>query len=253
MKIFESGVYIWTIVVELTMALNVAEDLKSPAYLARNKLVGVVDTSGPVLKLHFPLSKNLVLHNAFVDDRPRNGHSNVTMIFLIASKRVINEKLITRCGVGKSAVKSFHLRYFQQAILMHKWLGLDKFKYEQLILECYDVPVTSGEKAFVRYRAHPDQLVVVRTTNPVVIPAPRVSPKGPHDLSVVVCTKAHNREVTWLPEFLRYQKTLGVDHVHLTVLDQFIKDNGLMDYLSNNRFFIEQYKEQYISVQVWKE
>ena len=253
MKTLEAVIYFWVIMVELNMAMNMAEELQLPAYLARNKLNSVLDTSGPVLNLRFPLSKNLIIFNAFVDNRPRNGHSNITMIFLVASKRVINQKLITGCGVGKNTAKSFHLRYLQEDILMHRWLGFEKFKYEQLSLECHDVPVTAGEKAFVQYRAHPNQVVVLHTANPVVIPAPRVSPKGPHDFSVVVCTKAHNREVTWLPEFLRYQKTLGVDHVHLTVLDQFIKDKGFLDYLSNDSFFIEQYKEQYISVQLWKE
>ena len=44
-----------------------------------------------------------------------------------------------------------------------------------------------------------------------------------------------------------------MDHVHLTILDEFIKDGGFHDYLSNDSFFLKHVKDNYISVQVWKE
>ena len=202
----------------------------------------------------FPVSKEVVLFNAFFDSRSRNGHNNLTMIFLVGSKKVFNEKLIKGCGVGNTAAKDFHLRYVQEDNLMHGWLGIDKFNYEQLALECYDVPVQPGDKAFVTYQPQASSApIVLDTTNPVVIPAPKVIPKGPHKYSVVVCSKAHSRGVTWLPEFLRYQKTLGVDHVHLAVLDAFIKDKGFMDYLVKDNLFLKNIREEFITLQLWKE
>ena len=199
----------------------------------------------------FPVSKELVLFDAYFDSRARSGHRNLTMIFIVASRGVLEKKSITGCGVGIFTAKSFHVRYTQQDKMAHA----DKryFKYEQLMLECFDVPVIPGDRAFVEYEASQNTTVVIHTARPVVIPKPRVTPKGSNKISVVVCTKAYNRGVTWLPEFLRYQKTLGVDHIHLAVLDEFIKDNGFFDYLTKDSFFIEHQRNNYITVKVWNE
>ena len=207
----------------------------------------------PYLNLLFPVSKELVLFDAFFDSRARSGHANLTIIFIAAYKGAFQKKPITGCGVGISAVKHFHVRYVEEERLLHFWNGIEHYKYEQLMLECFDVPVSPGDRAFIEYKTSQNTTVVIHTARPVVIPEPRVTPKGPNNISVVVCTKAHNRGVTWLPEFLRYQKTLGVDHVHLAVLDEFIKDNGFLDILSKDRFFVEHQQNNYITVKVWNE
>ena len=205
------------------------------------------------LLLPFPMSKDLIVFSAHLDNRPQRIHNNITMIFIGASKKVFELKMIIGCGVGSAVASDFNVRYVYEDNLMHRWLGKYKYRYEQLVVECYDLPIVPGDKAFVIYRASPSDMVAVHTIKQVTIPGPRISPKGRHNFSVVVCTKAHTRGVTWLPEFLRYQKTLGVDHVHLTILDEFIKDEGFRDYLSNDSFFFNHVKDNYISVQVWKE
>ena len=207
----------------------------------------------PLLILPFPMSKDLIVFSAHFDDRPRGNHRNITVILIGASKRVFELNMITGCGVGIINASQFHVRYVYEDHLMHKWLGKNKYTYEQLVVECYDLPVTPGDRAFVTYKANPTKELAIQTVKPVVIPEPRIIPKGRYNFSVVVCTKAHTRSVTWLPEFLRYQKALGVDHVHLTILDEFIKDEGLHNYLSNDSFFLKHVKDNYISVQVWKE
>ena len=207
----------------------------------------------PLLILPFPMSKDLIVFSAHFEDRPRGNHSNITVILIGASKRVFELKMITGCGVGNINVSQFHVRYVYEDHLMHQWLGKNKYTYEQLVVECYDLPVTPGDKAFVIYKASPIKELAIQTVKPVVIPEPRIIPEGCYNFSVVVCTKAHTRGVTWLPEFLKYQKALGVDHVHLTILDEFTKDGGLHYYLSNDSFFFKHVKENYITVQVWKE
>jgi len=122
-----------------------------------------------------------------------------------------------------------------------------------MAVECYEIPVDPGEKAFILYNSSTNVTIALHTASPTVIPRPRVTPNPPHNISVVVCTKAHNRKVTWLPEILRYQKALGVDHVHLNFLDDLIRDNELQDYLTTDEFFLKSYKENYLTLQVWNE
>ena len=232
---------------------KIKEQLQTVQRSVAMKSRDIYTALNPYLNLLFPVSKELVLFDAFFDKRARSGHRNLTIIFIAASRGVFEKKMITGCGVGISAAKHFHVRYVQEDHLMHAWKGEKYYKFEELALECYDVPLNPGDRAFIEYRTSQNTTVVIHTARPVVIPEPKVTPTGPNNISVVVCTKAHNRGVSWLPEFLRYQKTLGVDHVHLSVLDEFIKDNGFLDYLSKDKFFVENQRKNYITVKLWNE
>ena len=46
------------------------------------------------------------------------------------------------------------------------------------------------------------------------------------NLCRVYKVKDKTRGATWIPEFVHYQRTIGVDHVHITMLDTFIRDRG---------------------------
>ena len=56
--------------------------------------------------------------------------------------------------------------------------------------------------------------------------------------------------MTWLLEFIRYQKTLGVDHVYLNILDSFIKDGGFKAHLEDSHF-AQAMTEGFVTVSVW--
>ena len=88
--------------------------------------------------------KDLIVFSAHFDDRPRGNHRNITVILIGASKRVFELKMITGCGVGNINASQFHVRYVYEDHLMHQWLGKNKYTYEQLVVECYDLPVTPG-------------------------------------------------------------------------------------------------------------
>ena len=53
-------------------------------------------------------------------------------------------------------------------------------------------------------------------------PAPKVSPSGGDNFTVVVCSKVHDKQAPWFREFIQYQKTLGVDHIDFSVLESYI-------------------------------
>ena len=88
---------------------------------------------------------------------------------------------------------------------------------------------------------------------PLYIPAPRVSPTGEYNFTTVTYTKIHDRRVPFFHEFVQYQKILGVDHVHVSILDLFIKDKGFQDLVINDSFLWKEYMNGYLSFSVWKE
>ena len=80
-----------------------------------------------------------------------------------------------------------------------------------------------------------------------------MSPSGEYNFTTVTCTKIHDRRVPFFHEFVQYQKTLGVDHVHVSILDLFIKDKGFQDLVINDTFLWKEYMNGYLSFSVWKE
>ncbi len=202
-----------------------------------------------------PISKDVVVHSAYFDDRPRNGHSNITIFFADVNKTYFDSQWILGCGVGNVIAKEFLVRYVAEDYLMHDMLGPKPFLYEQLAIECYDLQVKNGSRAFLIYKTsnHTSEKIVTESEKPLMIPAPRVQPTGKYNFTVVTCTKAHDKRVTWLSEFVRYQKTIGVDHVHISILDTFIKDGAMQDFLINEPSLREASREGYLSFSVWKE
>ena len=195
-----------------------------------------------------PASKDLVLHGVYFDDRPRKGHSNITMIFLTINRTIFLSKWVLSCGVDSKVASDFSVQpTYQQAGRSRK------FPYEQYVLECYDLSVVNGSsRAYVSYKtAENGEPEVIESKSPVMVPALRVQPTGKYNFTVATCTKAFNKYVSFLPEFVRYQRTIGVDHVHLSVLDEFITD-GTLDTVMQDNFIRLAVLSGYLSFSVLK-
>jgi hypothetical protein len=202
-----------------------------------------------------PISKDLVVRSVYFDDRVRNGHESI-LVFLVAIKRsIFDSKLIVGCGSGNQMSLNFTVRFTEEDHLMHNWLAKSKgpipFPHEEFILECYDLSVTNQTRAYVMYKTSNDSTVyVVDSEHPLIIPAPRVQPSGKYNFTVVTCTVVHSKNVSWLLEFIRYQRTIGVDHVYLNILDSFIKDGGFKAHLEDPHF-AQAMTEGFVTVSVW--
>ncbi len=201
-----------------------------------------------------PIGKDLVIHSAFFDDRARNGHLNATMIFIGVENSIMNSSLILGCGVGNRKAKKHQTRFVAESLKNHRWLGVGFFKYQAVVVECYDLPVKHEERVFVIYKASANSSLefVAESEQPLFIPAPRVTPTGPYNFTVVTCTKVHNKKVAFLPEFIKYQKTIGVDHVYVSILDTFIMDGGLQNHLMKEPSLRQALREGYVTFRTFK-
>ena len=204
-----------------------------------------------------PISDGVIVRSVYFDDRPRNGHNKVG-VFLVAMKEsIFDSKLLTGCGVGSEVSSNFRIRSLEENRLMREWLyihdGRPHFLYEEYIVECYDIPMANGSNAFILFKnASSSPVYAAISEFPLMFPAPRVQPTGKYDFSVVTCTEAHNKKVTWLREFIRYQRTIGVDHVHVNILDTFVKDGGLKAHLEDPQV-VKAVAEGYVTITVWKD
>ncbi len=201
-----------------------------------------------------PISKDAVVHSAYFDPRPRDNHENVTVMFLSVNKTILDKGWVVGCGVDGRNATAFAMHSVYENKLMHGSLGEKPFKYESMLTLCYDMPGRNGSEVYVFYKTGPNSSEIKQTSQyPLFMPAPRVTPTGKYNFTVVTCTKIHNRRVLFLREFVQYQKTLGVDHVHVSALDTFITDKGFKDVVVKDPYLWAEYSSGYLTFTVWKE
>ena len=160
---------------------------------------------------------DLVIRSAFVDSRARDHHINSTVIFVEASKEFRRHELMVGCGVDGQEAEEYRVH-----TLYWDWIDYryPKLTHEEVMVVCYDIQAHNGSAAFIRYRVGPNSTIVNRKDVTIVSTSNRSDKKG----TVVICTTCYGKP-PWLSEWLRYQKTLGVDLVQMYVEDKFIEDS----------------------------
>ena len=201
------------------------------------------------------LSKDVVIHSAYFDSRPRNGHRNVTILFANINRTILDSKWILGCGTDSIRASSYEVYSIFENVLMHNWLGPRPFTYENMLILCYDLPSSNGSEVYAAYKTSLDAKVemITYSREPLFHPAPRVKPSGGDDFTVVVCSKVHNKKAPWIREFIQYQKTLGVDHVDFSVLDTFIKDGGYDQLVLGDSVVQQAIHDGFVQFRVWPE
>lgn len=114
-----------------------------------------------------------------------------------------------------------------------------------IMLDCFDLPVTPGSKAYVFYKHQSVQhvqrgqwfstthqihrIISVESLSYVVFPSLMKPVKRSTDypFSVTVCRGPVFGVPPLFKEWLHYQRTIGVDHIYLIVEESFIHNNGL--------------------------
>ena len=200
------------------------------------------------------LSKDLVVHSAYLDPRPRHTHSNVTVLFVSVNRTILDSGWILGCGAGNTSASSYEVYSIFENTLMEAAWGRKPVPYQNQLMFCYGLSAKNGSSVYVEYKNSKDSKVklVAYSRQPLFHPAPRMRPSGGDDFTVVVCCKAHNKDAPWFRQFIQYQKTLGVDHIDFSILDTFIQDGGydevLKDTVVHNAL-----REGFISFRVWPE
>ena len=208
-----------------------------------------------------PVSKDVTVHRAYFDDRhgrTESGwdHASLVVFFIDVSLAIFKHDWIVGCGVGDKRADKFLIRV-PAASLAHDPLNVP-FKYQHLYVDCFDLPVHDGDRAFLLYKTSEDQSdpIVVESDLPVVFPAKSVRTSSVNkyaNITVVSCIKANSHIAPFLGELLQYQKSIGVDHVSLITISSFIKDGGLKSLLIKHPYIIDYFIKGYITVDTWKE
>ena len=197
----------------------------------------------------FHFSKDLFVRAVYFDSRPRDGHRNTSVFLVVCLKSVTDNNLIIGCQVDGKKADKFSVNLIGETPLWRAFYP--SINHEEVIVHCYDLPAHNGSSAHIAYKRNVnDQITLAASERPYVIPAPRIDPSsadGKHyNMTIVSCAKIFERP-PWLKEWLTYQRTLGVDHVHLDAEDSFLRTE-----IYRQQFLVDMIAEGFVSIDVWK-
>ena len=209
-----------------------------------NRTLYAIPFSEPRLSI---LSKHLVVRRAYFDRRQRDGHSNA-VVFLLEAERSVNATSFSGCRVGSVVSTEFEFRIPKQ----YDW-AIENYHVTKnvALIDCYDIHnVKDGDPAFLKL-THSAVEQEVQSRQNLVVPQP-IANLNQSLPTVVTCTATlrmgrHPPTANdMLRQWLIYQKTIGVDHVHMMAEDTFVSAGGL-----EQGFIQEAVKEGYMTVDFW--
>ena len=177
---------------------------------------------------------------AYFDKRHRDRHNNATVILVHLTRTA----KVVACKVNDYITKAVEVKQLS----LNSWLR-QKFKdctHDNVLVVCYDTPGLNNSKVSIVYKDPKNEslFISVESEHNLLVPKER---KSPTSNSTMVCTTVFDTP----PHFgawIRYQKSLGVDMVHINAHESFLSSKSF-----NDTFFLESLKNGFIQLQVWKE
>lgn len=203
------------------------------------------------MKVPFFPFKDVLVRSVYYDDRPRDGHQNTSVFIALIRKNITDNNLIVGCQVGRHKAKDFRVIVIGETPKWRAYPQYNVIDHEEVLVDCFNLPVQNGTSAYLFYKLYKEAEVDVAVSErPLLIPPPRLPPSSPdskfHNLTIVTCTKIFGTP-PWFIEWLDYQKTIGVDHVHLNVDDAFTRNAPVHMLL----YVKKAMKEGFISADPW--
>ena len=240
-----TGVLLTVVVVELIFTYNthiVKYHMRhnTTSNSARNKLAMTVDVS-----FRTAIAKKLfhvLPRAAFFDKRHRGRHKNTVVVLAHLIKTGLKPNMVIACIVSGNFIQAPEIK----SLKINRWLHQrhPECTHDDVLIFCYDAPAFNNNKVSIVY-VNPEnvtELIAVESEHPLFVP----NETNSHS-SVMACTTVFDTP----PHFgawIRYQKTLGVDMVHINAQESFLNSNS-----SKDAFFLESLRNGFVQLKVWKE
>ena len=199
-------------------------------------------------------AQDIIVRSVYFDDRPRSGHRNATVFLVEIRKNILSRGILVACQVGDkigTLTKVHPLR-------LNGWFGSivdprPSISHTMAVVDCFDVPVSNQRRssASLHYKK-------VKSESAMVIPAASHQPfvlfpqlprsnKTAASYRILSCIAVvYGKFNSQLENWLRYQRTIGVDHVHMIASDSFENNGGL-----KQEFIKKAISDGFLSVDVW--
>ena len=191
---------------------------------------------------------------AFFDSRNRGSHSNTIVVLAHMNKSMLTKpvcnNMVIACKVGDYVITSLEVKSLRINGWIHK--AHPECTHDDTLILCYDIPTSAiGELnnsvVSVVY-INPEnrsEHIAVESEHSLFIPKNKRTSQS--STTVMACTTVFGTP----PHFgawIRYQKTLGVDLVHVNAHESFLSSSS-----SNDSDFLEYLQNGFVILSVWKE
>jgi hypothetical protein len=131
--------------------------------------------------------------------------------------------------------------------------------HDLVMVDCFDLPAQNGSRAFLFYKKTRSvvggkrAVYSVESERPLFFPAPRIG--NGEDVKLLVCVATarytnYDRRLTvygMIYHWLKYQRTIGVDHVHFTAHPSFVEHGTLENDVVRRAIL-----DGFVSVEIWE-
>ena len=195
--------------------------------------------------LYWNVDKKVVVRSVFPEGRNWNGHSSSYVFMIEADRLMLSKGSFTKCQVGDQNTTDVDYFVPENVLQNDGWCPLTHL---QAVVHCY-LPLNSSNnsRSFLHYRMGPDSpTVVAESERPLWIPPPRVKSTSAEKITIASCIATQYGQPPFLGEWVRYQKTIGVDHIHM-VAEPSIRESGAL----NDPSVKKAMEEGFLSIDVW--
>ena len=159
--------------------------------------------------------KKVVVRSVYLDNRGRNGHPTSYVFMVEIDMQVLSRGSLVKCQVGNQTSTTLDYWEVGLAAAIRSWCP--KLTHQTIVVHCYQPPVSeAGSRAFLFYKADQQSPIEsCESEKPLAIPGspvPRISLDKP---TIVSCIATQYNQPPFLSEWVRYQKTIGVNHIQM--------------------------------------
>ena len=183
---------------------------------------------------------------AFFDGREREKHKNATVVLASIHKSMIGKGLIKACVIGNREIRTIKV----QPLIANRWIHRlhPECTYNNTLIFCFDSPpCENGTKVEIIYRDPIiEEYTRIESEYAMYMPEPRRrrTLKSP---SVIACATVFGSP-PYFEQWIRYQKSIGVEMVYLNAQESFVASA-----VFNDSFLQESISNGFVTYTVWKE
>ena len=204
----------------------------------------------PLHKVDTSSSPDVIVRSVYFDSRPRHGHKNVSVFMVEMRKTILYDKLVVGCQIGRS----YTTQLLVHTLNVNGWVGnyIDEkpfYSHTLAMVDCFDLPAQNGSRAALLYKTSENGIVIpAESERPVIVFVPlqqKTNDHGKSQYKVAACIGVVYGSPHYLKDWLNYQRTIGVDHVHMIAEDSFT---------SLQQSFIKKAQQDgFLSIDIWQQ
>ena len=194
---------------------------------------------------YWNVDKKVVVRSVFPERRNWNGHPTSYVFMIEADRLMLTNGSFVKCQVGDQSTTDMDYFIPENVLQNDAWCHLTHL---QAVVHCF-LPLhsTNNSRSFLSYRMGPDSpIVVAESERTLWIPPPRVNSSSIEKITIASCIATQYGQPPFLGEWVRYQKTIGIDHIHM-VAEPSVRESGALDDPSVRKAM----EEGFLSVDIW--